>query len=49
MDESADAAKLRRRSLWLGGGAMVLGLLVIALVATFCLVLYLRYEHGLGG
>jgi len=48
MDER-EAAKLSRRTLWFGWSAAAFGLLVIALVPTVCIVVYLRYERGLGG
>jgi hypothetical protein len=47
--ESHQTAKLRRRTLLLGWSAVTLGLLVIALFVTLCVVMYLRYERGLGG
>ena len=49
VDDYPEASRLRRRTLWFGWSAVTFGLLVVALVVTVCVVLYLRYERGLGG
>ena len=49
VDDLGKTKKLRRRTLWLGWSAVMFGLLVLALFAVAAVVLYLRYEAGLGG
>jgi hypothetical protein len=41
--------RLRRRTLWLGWSAVTFGVLVLGVIALAALVIYLRYEAGLGG